>query len=418
MAFITSNRKSLLSSAARVQAPYVKVTIGDYTFGVYDKKTSSPGQVMIQYPNYITSLSIVKVNGQVNQYTLTLTYPVRLGDDPNFFEKVFSSASRSRKIVFSYGDSLSPNFSYKEEEALITGVTQTFNLQAGTIVYTVSAVSSASLAASGCFTFAASEKTRPSDRIKEIFKANTQYGLQDIFTGMKVSDLASFIEGGDKEVDLVTKVNISPLDYIMYLVGCMIPDSSSTSNLSNEMYILTIHDETSLEAQFSDTVSHGPYFTVSKVNSLVKHSDAYELDIGFPSSSIVLAFEVDKKENFAIFYDYNEKLTPEHYVRRINDSGVLEEVYAPQYTSGNDRFMTRPEDIVWFTKMTKFPISATVKIQGLLRPATLMQYVRLNVVFPGGAKHISSGLYIVTAQRDDIGTNGYYTTLSLTRLAE
>jgi hypothetical protein len=79
--------------------------------------------------------------------------------------------------------------------------------------------------------------------------------------------------------------------------------------------------------------------------------------------------------------------------------------------------MTREEDIIWFTKVTKYPISATLKIQGLLRPAQLMQYLRLNVIFPGGNKHISSGLYIITKQMDDIGENGYTTTLSLTRIS-
>jgi hypothetical protein len=92
-------------------------------------------------------------------------------------------------------------------------------------------------------------------------------------------------------------------------------------------------------------------------------------------------------------------------------------VYCPMFTSGNDSFETRAEDRTWFTKVTKYPISATVKIQGLLRPAQLMQYVRLTVKFPGGNKHISSGLYIVTKQVDDIRESGYHTTLNLTRIS-
>lgn len=87
-------------------------------------------------------------------------------------------------------------------------------------------------------------------------------------------------------------------------------------------------------------------------------------------------------------------------------------------TSGNDQFLTRPEDVVWFTKMTQYPISATIKVQGLLRPAHLMQFLRLNVIFPGGHKHTSSGLYIITKQVDDIGETGYFTTLSLTRISD
>lgn len=45
-----------------------------------------------------------------------------------------------------------------------------------------------------------------------------------------------------------------------------------------------------------------------------------------------------------------------------------------------------------------------------------MQYLRLNVIFPGGNKHIASGLYIVTKQVDDISSSGYKTTLSLTKI--
>jgi len=45
-----------------------------------------------------------------------------------------------------------------------------------------------------------------------------------------------------------------------------------------------------------------------------------------------------------------------------------------------------------------------------------MQYVRLNVIFPGGNKHISSGLYIVTKQVDTLSESGYKTVLSLTKI--
>ena len=37
MAVFTRERKSLLSSQARIQAPWVKVTIGNFTFGVFSK---------------------------------------------------------------------------------------------------------------------------------------------------------------------------------------------------------------------------------------------------------------------------------------------------------------------------------------------------------------------------------------------
>jgi len=46
-----------------------------------------------------------------------------------------------------------------------------------------------------------------------------------------------------------------------------------------------------------------------------------------------------------------------------------------------------------------------------------MSYLRLNVIFPGGHKHISSGLYIITKQQDQIDEQGYKTTLSLTKIS-
>jgi hypothetical protein len=118
-----------------------------------------------------------------------------------------------------------------------------------------------------------------------------------------------------------------------------------------------------------------------------------------------------------MLYDYQKDLSPKIYTRRINENGEWEDVYTPSSTT-RDSFETDVADKVWWTKLTKFPINASVTIQGLLRPATLMTYVRLNVIFPGGNKHISSGLYIITKQVDDLSANGYVTTLSMTRLSD
>ena len=192
--------KSLLSSQARVQVPWVKVTIGDYTFGIFDDKTKAWGKsnagfytpFSIQYPQYIDSLEVIKINGQVNKYTLAITYPITQFDDPNFFEKVFSSVSRTRKIIFTYGDAETPAYIYKDEEAIITKVSQTFNLTGSVINYTVNAVSSAALTTDGSITKPApGKKVKPSDEIKKLFKTNKS--LQNTFTGMRISDLDSLI---------------------------------------------------------------------------------------------------------------------------------------------------------------------------------------------------------------------------------
>jgi hypothetical protein len=186
------------------------------------------------------------------------------------------------------------------------------------------------------------------------------------------------------------------------------------------MYILTIHDETLLDSFFSDTAGYGgPYFKITRVSTkTLNRTDAYNIDIGFDTSATVLAFTIEHNENYSILYDYNAKLVTETYADRLNMQGNWEQTFAPMVTSGNERFLTRSEDAVWFTKLTKYPINATIRVQGLLRPAKLLQYLRLNVIFPGGNKHISSGLYIITKQIDDLSSNGYFTTLSLTRIAD
>ena len=133
---LLENSRNILAPAARIQVPWIKAVIGNYTFGVFTKTAKTAigedGQYFttynVQYPNFVKSLSVKKINGQVNQYTLNIVYPVRQNDDPNFFEKVFSSVSRTRKIIFTYGDAETPAYVYKNEEAIITKVSQSFNL--------------------------------------------------------------------------------------------------------------------------------------------------------------------------------------------------------------------------------------------------------------------------------------------------
>lgn len=429
MTYIPKERRSILSSEARIQAPWIKVVIGKYTFGVFSKsqgssKTdngfySSYNAYNVQFPNYVKSLTIQKINGQVNQYTLNIVYPVRVGDDPNFFEKVFSSVSKSRKIVFTYGDAAMPSYIYKDEEAIITKVSSSFGFGAGgssnsVINYTVSAVSTATLGKTGSYTFMGGH-IKPSEKIKDMFR-NTNYGLQSLFTGMRESNLADLIAGDDMEVDVETKMNTTPLDYITYLVSCMIPSGSTAGARSKSIYILTIHDDTIYDQLYGNESLGGPYFKVTKISYDKKYTDAYEVDIGYNTNTIVTNFGINQNENYSILYDYQSELHPEEYVRRINDQGKLEDIFAPSFTSNNEHRITRPEDITWYTKLTKYPISGSITIQGLLRPAMLMTYLRLNVIFPGARKHISSGLYIVTSQQDQIDESGYRTTLGITRI--
>jgi hypothetical protein len=45
---------------------------------------------------------------------------------------------------------------------------------------------------------------------------------------MNASNLDNLIAGDDKEVTVGSKRNISPIDYISYLVSCMVPGSFTT----------------------------------------------------------------------------------------------------------------------------------------------------------------------------------------------
>jgi len=416
-----SKYKSLLSSQARVQVPWIKVTIGEYTFGIFDDQTklwsnSADGfydRYEVQYPQYMHSLNIIKINGQVNTYRLEIYYPVSHLDDPNFFEKVFSSVSKTRKILFTYGDAENPAYIYKNEEAIITSISQSFDLPNSVIQYTVQAVSSAALSTDGSITMPApSKKVKPSDEIKKLFKNNKS--LQNTFTGMSVADLDSLIAGDDAEVEIESKINISAIDYINYLAGCMVP-SGSAPGLSKDIYILTFYDDTVSNADRNKS-KKGPYFKVTKTSTVMEHSEAYEVDIGINTSTIVRNFQIEHNDNYSIYYDYQNVNHPEQYVRRINNEGEWEDVFAPTSMARSNRYSTTASDQVWWTKVTQFPINATITVQGLLRPATLMQYLRLNVIFPGGQKHLSSGLYIVTRQVDNIDASGYTTQLSLTRI--
>ena len=63
---------------------------------------------------------------------------------------------------------------------------------------------------------------------------------------MNERNINRLIPGGDEYVELRTKTNISVLDYITYLVSCMLPSGSDmTKNRTNDIFILTIHDDSS-----------------------------------------------------------------------------------------------------------------------------------------------------------------------------
>ena len=410
---------SLLENPIRVSTPFIKVTIGDYTFGVFKQNNNitknSDGSYRLTsqftYPNYIQSLQIVKVNGQVNQYTLVLRYPITENNDPNFFEKVFSSVSKTRKIIFSYGDLSAPKFLYKNEEAIILDIKNNFDINSAVIQYNISAVSTCKLATASVFNFTGPEFTgdkKPSDIIKTLLRQNSKYGLLDVFSGMRNMDLVEsmgLIRSDDCIVTLQNKQNINILDYLRYLVSNM---RRSPSLSDKSLYKLVVVDDTS-------DVLGGPYFKVINTNESSDSLDTYQLDICYPSTNVVTSFNIDNNESYSLLYEYSKKLNTNEYVSRIDDNGNISSIYSPNITSNNDIQLTNSNDLNWWKNVTQYPISATVTLKGLLRPAILMSKVRLSVLFYGKA-HISSGEYIINKQVDTIDGNGCWTTLNLVRV--
>lgn len=406
--------KLLTSLPTLVQSPFIIVTIGGVTFGSYTN-TGNALLGRVTYPNYMKSISINKVNGTVNTYNLNFQYQVRFGEDPNLLDKIFSRASKDRKITFQYGDWNAPTYIYKEEQAIITNVTSSLDMNNSMISYTIQATSDAIGLTSNLYNFA-SRKAKPSDVIKEIL-SNSKFGLKTIFTGMrKMTEVISkgLIASNDLPVKLIGMSNTTILEYLNYLVDSMIStDNSANSAIQNSKYYLTIHDD------LKDSVG-GTYFKVTEVSKntkTIKSTDTYEIDVNFPTDNFVTQFSLTNDQSWAILYDYTQTIKQENYSYRINDEGQMETIYAPSLVKSDLNEEISPSKSSWWTKMTQFPIEATLTLKGLTRPSILMTYVKVNVLFTGGIKHISSGTYIITKQIDDIDSSGYRTTLTLLRVA-
>ena len=178
---------SLISSTNRVEAPFIILEVGKYTFGKFTKE----GTNKVTFPKYLQNINIVKVNGAINTYTIKLDYAITELDDPNLLEKVFSSVSDSRTVYISYGDCSVPNYVFKREEAIITKLQTNVSVETSKISYTLSCTSSALSLKAGTFNFPAKSSVKPSEEIKNLL-SNVSYGLTDIFTGTSTSTMFSF----------------------------------------------------------------------------------------------------------------------------------------------------------------------------------------------------------------------------------
>lgn len=401
---------NLVSIPTLVQSPFIIANIGGVTFGTF----SGNYRTNATYPNYMESMSVTKVNGTVNTYTLNFHYQVATGQDPNLLDKIFSRATKDRRIILQYGDWMAPNYIYKEEQCIITNVTTRLNMSSSSLDYTLQCTSDAIGLNSTQFNFPA-RNAKPSDVILQLL-SNSKYGLKDVFTGMRNKNVVlskNLIASNDKKVQLVAQNNTTILNYLNYLVGCMVDNKTPEENkLSTSKYFLTINDD------YNNDLG-GTYFKVSEVSAnaaVYNATDTYELDINYPGDNFVTEFSLNNDQSWAILYEYAGDVKQEEYTYNIRDDGTIETISSPSLltsslTNGKSAYKTQ-----WWSYMTEFPITATLTLKGLTRPSMLMTYVKLNVWFAGGQKHISSGTYIITKQTDSITSAGYTTTLTLLRV--
>lgn len=417
-----SKGTQLLSYPSLVETPFVIAEIGGYTFGTYGtkKKLNDSGfwTRSVQYPDYINSLQVEKVNGSVNTYTLNMLYQIAAGSDPNVIDKILSNAGYGATIKLTYGDYSSPSFVYKQEQAIITKVTSSVDFSNSQIAYTITAVSNSFNLWGTCYQFTDKQfkRAKPSDLIKYLFR-NKQYKLQEIFYGMKESDLDSLIASDDRTVDLEAQPSMDILSYINYLVTCMCANTNTVDSvIRDSTYALVIHDDTYETKNYA-----GPYFTVDKIvanTNILSAPDIYTVDVGYPSNTMVMNFSINNDDSWALLYKYGVQrdFDTNNFIYKIDNSGNLVSEFSPGLTTSNKKYITTQEQKTWWTNMTQHPITATLTVKGLLRPALLMSYVKINAFFYG-QRHVSSGLYIITKQTDTIRGEGYRTTLSLTRIS-
>lgn len=407
---------ALVSTQNRVESPFIIVKIGKYTFGHCSdiKSRAKLGATFkTTFPNFMQSINIVKINGAVNTYKIKMDYAITEHDDPNLLEKVFGSISKTREITLSYGDWDMPAFIYKEEQAIVTKVSSNVDFKSSRITYNISCVSTSLSLKAGTFSFGA-RTAKPSDVIYEMLN-NEAYGLKEVFTGMRnmtKTQLSSLIAGDDKRVSIEAKESISPFDYISYLCNCMVSTNDPGGPLKKSNYYWAVYDDTSNKMG-------GTYFKVVRVDAGAQYNvsyNTYEVDIGYPSGSYVSDFSINTDDTWSILYDYSNDIQLPQYSYSIDKNGEVKVTQSNLLTNSGKYLRTTEADKTWWSQMTQFPITARLTIKGLLRPAMLMSYVKINTYFYGH-KHISSGLYIITKQEDSIDSSGYKTTLSLTRIS-
>ena len=398
----SKSKASLLSFPTYVEAPTILLDFNGITIGGYGNNGDA-------FPNYISGMTVNKINGRINNYTINLTYQVRPGEDPNFIDKLIARTGYRNPMKIIYGDSMYDGGYFKDEEVIITDAKHNEDISAYRINYTISAISSVGVSQTAFHSFD-SVVAKPSTEIYNLLynSGEASNTLLSMFPGMQNRTLVSsynMIPTTDTTVNLSGMTNVSPLSRLNYLTAAMSNESGSKSS-----YFLTYNDT-------RNNPLGGAYFKITEVNKTNTPSvnnSVYSLDIGYPSDNNITSFSLNTQDYWSLVYQNTGQLKTWEY--GIDDTGQITAKEVNLLNKGSyekDDLLTTK----WWEEVTEYPISARVTIKGLLAPAMLMSYIDVNTYFYG-LRDMASGLYVVTAQTDSIQGAGYTTELTLLRVSE
>lgn len=397
----TKQHGTLLSYGNVIEAPTIILNLNGVPIGGY-------GNIGDVYPNYITSMTVSKISGQINRYTINLRYTVRYGEDPNFIDKLLSRTGFRNKIQILYGDSNGTKL-FRDDEAIITDVTFNESVSNKTIDYTITALSSIISAVSMTSNYA-SKTDKPSNLIKDLIYNVTDIGqsVLQALPGMANQSLvnsAGLIPTNDEIVQTQTRLNVSPMAQLAYYVSGMYNISNNTN------YYLTYMDD--INNDFG-----GPYLKITEIGNTSTETLAgqyFEIDVGYPGDNFVMNFSIDTDTYFPLVYNYNDNFITWDY-DIDNEGNIIKTQFNPLLKNNvfNKRNVIQSN---WWKKVTEYPISATLTIKGLVKPVLLTSYIKVNVLFYGSTD-LASGVYAILGQTDSISGAGYTTTLSLLRVGD
>ena len=393
---------NLFSLNNYVQAPVIVASFNGVTIGGY-------GNSADKYPNYVNSLQVEKINGRINTYTLGLSHQIRYGEDPNLIDKLLGRAGYVNKLKLTYGDGSTGQY-YKEDEAIILDCKQSENVQANIINYTVTAKSASYVIGNVNKDFP-SQVGKPSTMIYDLLYSNsaTSNELKKSFPGMANRSIVAksgLIPNADAPVQ-VGGMTGNALQRLSQLVACMKNPTDPTV-----IYTIAFYDDV-------DNKFGGSYFKIVPIKSFEKNDNnvagtAYEVDIGYPSSNVI-SFTLGNDYYWPIIHKFSN-IGESLYIidnkgKLLQDKNVNNLYKSPEYLNRS------VIDETWWKAVTNYPISANLKLTGLLKPSMLMEQIKINTLFYG-KQDIASGLYSVIGQTDNIDSNGFFTSLSLLRVQQ